>query len=155
MNKNKIPVIQFTKSGYEKLKTELIQLEKEREEVIERLQKAREQGDLSENGAYKAARFELGDVDRQLRITKYQLRYGKVVEKSTTDKADFGSTIIIDDGNKKMTFTLVGGYESDPIQHKLSTISPIGKAVLGKKVGDEIIVYAPTGERKFKVIKVS
>ncbi|PIP52957.1 hypothetical protein COX08_03595 [Candidatus Beckwithbacteria bacterium CG23_combo_of_CG06-09_8_20_14_all_34_8] len=151
---NKIPIIKFSKEGYEKLSINLIKLEQQREKAIESLQKAREQGDLSENGAYKAARYELGNVDRQLRLVKYQLRFGKVIEKTTNDKIDFGSTITIDNGNKKMIFTLVGGYESDPKQNKLSTYSPIGKAVIGKKVGETVLVQTPSGERKFTIISV-
>ncbi len=150
----KIPSIQFSKEGYEKLTIDLVELEKKREEVIVSLQKAREQGDLSENGAYKAARFELGNVDRQIRLVKYQIRYGKVIEKSGKDSIDFGSTVVLDDGNQKMTFTLVGGYESDPMQHKLSTYSPIGKAVVGKKRGDTVNVQTPSGERQFKIVEV-
>ncbi len=151
---NKIPIIKFSKEGYEKLSINLIKLEQQREKAIESLQKAKEQGDLSENGAYKAARYELGNVDRQLRLVKYQLRFGKVIEKTTNDKIDFGSTITIDNGNKKMIFTLVGGYESDPKQNKLSTYSPIGKAVIGKKVGETVLVQTPSGERKFTIISV-
>jgi len=153
-NANKVPVINFSKEGYEKLKADLLNLEKKREEVVKSLQFAREQGDLSENGAYKAARFELGNVDRQLRLVKYQIRYGKVLEKHGNDMIDFGSTVVLDDGKQKMTFTLVGGYESDPIQHKLSTFSPIGKALCGKKAGDTITVHTPSGVRQFTILNV-
>jgi len=151
---NKQPLIKFSKDGFEKLKVDLVKLEKKREKVIFSLQKAREMGDLSENGAYKAARFELGNVDRQLRLVKYQLRYGKVIEKSGNNSIEFGSTVVLDDGTQKMTFTLVGGYESNPLQHKLSIYSPIGKAIVGKKSGDTVIVNTPSGDRKFTIVTV-
>lgn len=154
MNNYKVPAIKFSKAGYDKLKINLVGLEKKREEVLVSLQKAREQGDLSENGAYKAARFELGNVDRQLRLVKYQLRYGKVIEKSRNDIIDFGSTVVLDDGGKQMTFTLVGGYESNPSLQKLSIYSPIGKAVLGKKAGGTVVVNTPSGDRKFTIVTV-
>jgi len=154
MQQNIPPQIKYSKEGYEKLKNKLSELEKKREEVIKSLQSAREQGDLSENGAYKAAKFELGNVDRQLRLVKYQIRYGKVVEKNHNNKIDFGSTVTLDDHGKELNFTLVGAYESNPSENKISINSPIGKAVLGRNQGDLISVNTPLGTRMFKIINI-
>lgn len=149
-----IKTISFTDEGYEKLQKDLERLKKEREEVVIRLRTAREMGDLSENGAYKAARFELGSTDRQIRRLQYLLQSGSVVPKSTSGNIGFGNKVTVQSENGILTFTLVDKYESDPQKHMLSFQSPIGKAVLGKKEGDSIQVSTPKGVLSYKIIKV-
>jgi len=153
--KQNVPKIKLTQEGYDKFQALFDKLTKERPEVLERLQAAREMGDLSENGAYHAAKFELGNIDRQLRKLTYQLRYAEITETKKSGTADFGSTIKLDNNGKEMTFMLVSGYESDPKEGKLSVYSPIGKAVVGKKAGDEVIVDAPAGKLTLKLVSVS
>lgn len=150
----RLPQILFTKEGMEKIQERFNYLTEYRQEVLVRLQAAREMGDLSENGAYKAARFELSDTDRELKRLRYQLRFGTVAEISKDGKVGFGNTVTIDDGNKEITFSLVSKYESDPKQRKLSIKSPFGEAVMGKKVGDEVMVKAPNGDKEYKIVKV-
>ena len=154
MKANTPKTIRFTKEAYEKLRNDLVDLEKYREEVLVRLQEAREKGDLSENGAYTAAKFELGETDRKLRRIKHQLRYGEVVESKHNGVVDFGSKVTLEREGKQMMFTLVSGYESDPKEQKLSETSPIGRAVKGKKKGDEVVVEAPAGEVVYRVVGV-
>jgi transcription elongation factor GreA len=146
--------IEFTKEGYDAVLAQQEKLMARRPAAVEELRRAREMGDLSENGAYKAARFELSDIDRTLRRLTYLIRFGKVVEKTATGKVTFGSKVTINDGAKDMTFTLVGGYESNPKEQKLSTFSPIGKAVLGQQAGEKVIVHTPSGSRHYSIIKV-
>ena len=146
--------IAFTPEGYQKLKDDFEKYTQKRPTAVNNLRTAREMGDLSENGAYKAARFELSDIDRQLRRLKYLIRFGVVVEKQTSDTVNFGSRVTLDDGKKKMTFQLVGGYESNPKQEKLSIYSPIGRAVLNRKVGDQITVTAPAGSKIYTIVKL-
>jgi transcription elongation factor GreA len=112
-------------------------------------------GDLSENAAYKAARMELSAIDRQIRRLTYLLRYGVIVEKHGSAEVDFGSRVTLDNGKTKMTFDLVGGYESDPKQEKLSVFSPIGKAILHKHVGDAVTVHAPVGEINYTIVEIN
>lgn len=138
--------IPFTAEGFLKLKVELETLTKKRKEVLVSLQTAREMGDLSENAAYKAARFELGDVDRRLRKLNFLLRFCEVKKPVINGVAGFGNNVIIDDCGKELNFTLVSMYESDPSRHKLSIQSPLGKAILGKHAGDKVIVNAPQGK---------
>lgn len=152
--KQDLPVIKVTKQGYDKFEADFDRLTKERPEVLIRLQAAREMGDLSENGAYHAARFELSTIDRQLKKLTYQLRFAEITETKKTGAADFGSTVKLDNNGKEMTFMLVSGYESDPKLGKLSVYSPIGKAVIGKKAGDTVVVDAPAGQLKLKLISV-
>lgn len=150
----KIKIIPFTKAGFAKLEKDLDSLMQKRKEVLVRLQAAREMGDLSENGAYKGARQELGTIDRQIRKLQYLINYGQVVEIKNSKTAGFGSRITLDDGKKKLTFSLVGSYEADPAKSKLSIDSPIGKAVVGKKVGDKVIINAPAGQTIYSLVKI-
>ena len=110
------------------------------------LAKARNMGDLSENGYYKAARFKLSDIDRRLRQLKHMLRYAKIAEKSQSSVVEVGSTVIVTDGSTEKTYHIVGGHESNPKEQKLSHYSPIGKALLGKKAGDTITISIPAGD---------
>ncbi len=147
--------IQFTLSGFEKIKKDFEKLSEKRKIAVLNLQKAREMGDLSENGAYKAARFELSGIDRELRRLKYLLQFGKIVEpKINSNIINFGNKITIKSKNNKMTFTLVGPEESNPKTGSLSVYSPIGKAVLGKKLNEKVIVLTPKGKVEWKVIRI-
>jgi transcription elongation factor GreA len=147
-------IIPFTKAGYEKLEKDYESLMEKRKEVLVRLQAAREMGDLSENAAYKGARLELGSIDRQLNHLRRLIHFGQVVEIKKKDTADFGAKITLDDGHQKLTFTLVGSYESDPGKSKLSADSPIGKAVVGKKIGSKVTINAPSGQKTFTLISL-
>lgn len=148
------PRIPFTQEAFDKMHAEVDRLVQYREEVVVRLQAAREQGDLSENGAYKYAKMELGNIGRQLRDLKYKLTFGYVPVKATTGAIDFGTTVTIQDDQRTMTFMLVSQHESDPTKNKLSTTSPIGQAVKGKKVGDVVEVQAPAGVVRWEIVKV-
>lgn len=154
ITKHDLPSIQLTQEGYDKFQADFDRLTAERPEVLIRLQAAREMGDLSENGAYHAARFELSTIDRQLKKLTYQLRFAEITATKKAGIADFGSTVTLDNNGKTMTFTLVSGYESDPKAGKLSVYSPIGQAVMGKKVGDIAIVNAPAGKISLKIISL-
>lgn len=155
VNRKQLPSFEFTKAGFDKMRADHNRLEKERAEILIRLQAAREMGDLSENGAYKAARFELSSTDRQLRKLKYLIQFGHVSNKKNSDKADFGSNITLKHGSELFKFMLVSSFESDPKKSKLSVESPIGKAVLYKKVGDVIEVSAPAGKISYVIEAIS
>lgn len=150
----KQPKIQFTKEGYQKLETDFNQLTAKRREVVIRLQTAREMGDLSENGAYKAARFELGSTDRELRRLGYLLKVGAITPKTGGDSIGFGSQVTVSHGENQQVFTLVSQYESDLSKQKLSTEGPLGNALLGKKVGESVTITAPTGKKTYLILKV-
>lgn len=146
--------IPFTKQAYEKMQADFDRLTAERVEVVKRLQTAREMGDLSENGAYKYAKFELGSIGRQLRDLNYKLRYGVVTETKKSEEIVFGSRVVLDDGKRQLKFMLVSEHESDPMKQKLSMNSPLGRAVMGKKVGDKVIVAAPAGQIIYTIVEV-
>jgi len=146
--------IPFTKEGYQKLLEEREKLLAERPIAVEHLRKAREMGDLSENGYYKASRAKLSFLDAQLRRSERLVKLGIIVESTGNETADIGNTVTINDGTKDFNFTIVGGYESDPLHHTISHVSPIGKALLGKKEHDIITVHAPAGDKTYTVVKI-
>lgn len=146
--------IRFTLAGYEKLKARRDELLAKREVVLVSLQRAREMGDLSENGAYTAARFELGNVDRELRRIEHNLKYGVVVETKGSDQVGFGNSVTVELSGKEYTYKLVGTEESDPKNGVLSLESPIGKALLGKKVGAKALVEMPDRKIEYKITKI-
>lgn len=148
--------IPFTQQAYDKLQQEFDRLTELREEVLIRLEEARQMGDLSENGAYKYAKSELRDIDRKLRQLKIQRRFGYVVKnKKSNGVIDFGSSVTLKNDTHTITFMLVSEFESDPEQKKLSTKSPMGKAVVGKKFGDEVVVETPAGKTEYMIEKVA
>lgn len=130
------------------------ELQDRREVVLVSLQRAREMGDLSENGAYTAARFELGNTDRELKRLEFMLKYGQVVQSSGTDKIGFGNKVTVEVGGKEYTYTLVGTQESDPKLGKISLESPIGMALLGKKVGETALVMMPDRTIEYLVKRI-
>lgn len=133
--------IQFTEEGYKKLIPKLQELFTKRERVLVELQRAREQGDLSENGAYKAARFELGDTDRAIRQLQHQIKYGEVVLPPTDGTIGVGSKVgLRRSDSKEFSYTIVGTYEADPMNGKISIQSPMGKTLIGKKVNEVVEV---------------
>jgi transcription elongation factor GreA len=146
--------IPFTKDGYAQLSVRQAELMVKREIVLVSLQRAREMGDLSENGAYTSAKFELGNVDRELRRLNFNLKYGKVVESTQSDKVAFGSRVTVELAGKEYTYLLVGSQESDPTQAKLSLESPVGMALLGKRVGEKAIVTMPERTIEYIVKKI-
>jgi transcription elongation factor GreA len=147
--------ILFTQEAYTQLKQDLEFLQKEEKEILIRLQAAREMGDLSENGAYKYAKFELGSVRRQKNKVTYLLQHGKVGQKSTSGNVGFGSEVTISDGTTEQTYMLVSKHESNPAVNKISVESPIGKALLHHQAGDQITFSTPQGEKSYTIIKVS
>jgi len=145
--------ISFTQKGFEDLKKEKETLALQRKDAVIDLRKAREMGDLSENGYYKAARFKLTSIDRQIRMVTMLLREASVPLVVKKDTIDIGCQVTIDDGKERKEYYLVGGYESNPGEGKLSVISPIGKALVGKKSGDTIHIVSPQGNRTLTVVE--
>jgi transcription elongation factor GreA len=147
--------VPFTKEGYENMKTRQAELQAKREIVLVSLQRAREMGDLSENGAYTSARFELGNVDRELRRLEFNLKYGVVTGATGTDKVGFANTVTVEINGKEYTYVLVGTQESDPKKAMISLESPIGIALLGKRVGEKALVVMPDRQIEYLVKKIS
>ncbi|GDX61706.1 transcription elongation factor GreA [Candidatus Levyibacteriota bacterium] len=151
--------IYLTKSGEEELKKEYdVLLKVKRPVVLDRVSQARSMGDLSENAEYTAARDELAFIDGRMDELEELLKRVTIIEDHSRNGSSkivqLGSMIIVDRNSKKEEFTLVGEWEADPLRKKISYESPLGKALLGKSVGESIEVSAPAGKIIYKIISV-
>jgi len=145
----------FTRRGFDTLKEETEKLEKERPAAVLDLKKAREMGDLSENGYYKAAKFKLVDIDRDIRRNKFLLKCADVKTPKDASVVDVGAkvTLMVDQGQRE--YVLVGEYEANPQEGKISYVSPVGSKLMNKKVDDEIIINLPNRNQIYKILKIS
>lgn len=152
---NNQPIL-ITQAGFNQLQADLANLVNDkRPALVTRLSNARSQGDLSENSDYISAKEELAFMDGQISELEDVLRLSKVTIPTATDKVDFGHAITVRVGNKQTVFTLVGEWESNPSLKKISVTSPLGKAMLGKKVGEKIEVDAPAGKIVYTILSIS
>jgi len=150
----------ITTEGYERIKKELKHLKYvERPKVIQEIATARAHGDLSENAEYDAAKEKQGHVEKNIADVENLMAQAKVVDTSKlpTDKVTFGLKVSLYDINKdeEVTYHIVGGYEADIKQNKISVSSPIAKALIGKKVDDEVRVQVPSGVKEFEITDIS
>jgi transcription elongation factor GreA len=147
--------IRFTKEGFEKTKQEYEDLLAQRPAVIEDLQKARELGDLKENGYYQASRQKLSYIDGRLFRLKMDMKYAQIVEENSGNGISIGSSATLNDGKKEITYQIVGDFEANPSENKISLLSPLGKALEGKKAGDEIHLNLPKGKISYKILSIN
>ena len=147
--------IRFTKEGLEKLKQEQTDLIAARPAVIEDLKKAREMGDLKENGYYQASRRKLNFIDGRLFRIKMQLKQAVVVDTTKTDYVTIGSIISLNNNAGEQVYTMVGDLEANPSEGKISLLSPLGRAVDGKKVGEKVVIETPRGKTIFTLTNIS
>ena len=143
--------IRFTKEGFEKLKEEREELLKQRPYAVSELSKARDLGDLSENGYYKASRQKLNQIDGRLRMVDHAIKYADIIEGGSANIVEIGRTVTLSDGKNDKVYEIVGDWEADPSNGKLSLLSPIGKAISNKKVGDEITIEIPAGKKIYTI----
>lgn len=149
----------ITREGFDKLKAELVALRSEgRSEIAAKLEEARAFGDLSENAEYHAAKEEQEKLENRILLLESQLSKAQVVETEDIDTSvvSLGTTVTLKDLDLKKTFvyTLVGTEEADIKENRISAASPVGKAVLGKKADEEVMVRTPRGIRHLKVVKI-
>ena len=150
------PKLDFTAKTLNTFKTELSAALIERKAIIERLQTAREMGDLSENGAYTYAKKELRSIDRRIAQLNHYLQHGRAIQQtSSTDTVSIGHQVTLKTKLGEVTYVLIGTLEADPLEGKISVVSPLGKALLGKKVGDVITFSTPTGPISHTLIKIA
>src|SRR5574344_208877 len=149
--------ILLTAEGYLKLEEELNDLkENQRPQVIANLKEARALGDLSENAEYDAAKNEQARVEGLIKELEYKLEHSRIMD-IKKDAVSIGSTVTVQyvDDNETDEYKIVGSLEADPFNNKISNESPIGKSILGKKVGDIIDVSSPNGSYQVKIIKIA
>jgi len=148
----------FTKDGLKELKAELKQLQKEKlPKLIKRVALARSFGDLSENSEYTASREELSFTEGKVEELETIIRKAKVIsntKKSGSNQVKLGCKVTVKVNGKKHTYEVVGEWEADPLQKKISHTSPLGKALLNKKKGDKIEIEAPAGKVNYHIQKI-
>jgi transcription elongation factor GreA len=148
--------VQLTKEGLEKLKAELKELlDNKRPEVAKRIQTARENGDISENAEYDAARLEQSTVEKRIEELEDIVRHAQVSD-TKTDKGvvGLGAKVTVHIDGDEDTFHLVGAPEANPLERKISHESPLGVAMVGKKVGEKIEVDAPVGKLIYTIKRI-
>lgn len=147
----------LTKEGLLKLKDELSNLQsKTRPETVERLSLARLQGDLSENAEYASAREQLSFIDGRIEELEEIIKNVKLIEENKNNNGcvSLGCRVTVKVGDNQNVYHIVGEFEADPGLKKVSHSSPLGKALLGKRVGEDVEFEAPAGKVVFKILKI-
>ncbi|MBR3264231.1 transcription elongation factor GreA [Candidatus Saccharibacteria bacterium] len=144
--------VSLTKQGKQDLEAELKELISRRPIIAERLQTARAFGDLSENQEYSDARAEQKTVENRIAEIEDILKNAKLIRGGSHDKVSMGATVTVTLSGKKFTYSIVGPVEANPLEGKISDKSPIGQALLGKKVGD---TYELPNGNKGKIVEIS
>jgi transcription elongation factor GreA len=140
--------------GYERITAELKALREERPRIVEAIEEARAHGDLSENAEYHAAKERQGQVEASIGDLEDRVSRAQIVDPTTLsgDKIIFGATVtLLDDDDKPVRYQIVGPYEADAKVGRISYASPLGKALIGRKVDEEIEVTVPSGDRCYLV----
>jgi len=149
----------LTQEGFDKLQEELNYLRKDkRQEVADRLREASDGEDLIENAEYEAAKNEQAFVEGRIKELEILLATAKIIEdKGDSDSIQVGSTVTIQEvgSDEKETFTIVGAAEAQPSEGRISNESPLGRALLNHRKGEEVVVKAPDGDYQVKIVKVS
>lgn len=150
----------LTAEGLENLRAELETLKNEtRQEIADKLEVARSYGDLSENSEYDEAKNEQAKVEARITELEAMLKDVKVIDEDeiATGRVSIGSRVTVLDVeyNEKETYSIVGSAEADPMNGKISDEAPVGKALLGHKIGDTVIAETPSGELKFEIIEIT
>ncbi|MDH3329411.1 MAG: transcription elongation factor GreA [Desulfobulbaceae bacterium] len=152
--------IPMSQAGYKRLRDELEQLERhDRFDVVRAIEEARQHGDLSENAEYHAAKERQGLIEGRILELKDKITRAEVIDCSQVDcdRAIFGTvvTLMDMDTDEEITYQLLGPEESDVKRGSISVLSPLGRSILGKSVGDEVMTKTPGGMREFEVVDIN
>lgn len=149
-------LFKLTDAGIKELEAEMAALIAERGPIAERIKVAREFGDLSENAEYSSARQEQGRCEARISEIDHILKNVEVIKDSKDNsKVSLGNTVVLSGSGNDKTFTIVGSVEADPLSGKISDESPIGKALLGKKLGDDVEIVTPVATTEYKISSIS
>lgn len=151
--------VPITRQGYETLKKELLQLKTvERPKNIKAIEEARAHGDLSENAEFDAAKERQGFLEARINELEYKLGNAEVIDPDqlSKEKAVFGCRVVLEniDTGEEVTYQLVGPDESNIKEGRISIGSPLGEAIVGKTFGDEIMINAPGGKRRYELVDI-
>ena len=154
MASDKVPMLA---EGHRQLTEEVKRLKLERPEIIDAIEEARAHGDLSENAEYHAAKERQGQIEAMIADIDDRLSRALVIDPTTLsgDKVVFGATVtLIDEEEKEIRYQLVGQTEADARVGRISYNSPLGRALIGRTVGEEVEVTTPAGERYYELAKI-
>lgn len=140
----------LTPEGKTELETELTELISKRSDIAEKIANARDYGDLSENAEYDAAREEQAMLETRITELEDILKNADIIKPTKSSTIRVGSVVHLENG-KKVSYKLVGPVEADPLEGKISNESPIGAALMGKKVGDKVTITTPKGQVDYTI----
>lgn len=146
---------QLTSDGKTELEHELHDLVGQRSVIAEKIATARDFGDLSENAEYTAAKDEQSQVETRIAEIESILQHATIIKAGKTSKVTVGSRVSLKTEGKTVEYVIVGSVEADPLEGKISNESPIGSALIGKKVGETIVIETPRGKTQYEIIKIS
>ena len=143
---------QITDTGRQELERELEELKGRRGEIADKIATARGFGDLSENAEYDTAREEQGLLETRIAEIEDILQNASIIQSTGTSEIGLGSTVELKSDTKTVTYTVVGPVEANPLEGKISNESPIGQALMGKKIGESVVIMTPKGETAYQVV---
>lgn len=150
----------LTKAGVERLREELASLKKvDRPRIIAAIAEARAHGDLRENAEYHAAKEQQGFIEGRIQHLEYTLSHGQIIDVTKLNpgnKVVFGATVTLADeeSGEEITYQIVGDVEADIKHNRIAVSSPISRALIGREVGDVVVVRAPIGAREYEIVDV-
>lgn len=150
--------VYMTERGIQKAQDEVERLlSVDRPELLRYLQDARDGGDAGDNTEYIFLTQELDSIDRRIRDLKYKLEHAQLIEEAgEKETVTLGSTVVIqENGAAPETYTIVGSVEADPDQGCISNESPLGRALLDRGVGEEVVVTSPDGQMRFRIVAIA
>ena len=148
----------MTATGLEELKNELEELKTTgRDDIAEKIRIARSYGDLSENSEYDEAKSEQAKIEARINELEYQIQNAVILDVTDKNAVNLGSTVTIKnaDNGDLSTYKIVGFAQSNPAEGLISDESPVGKALIGSKKGEKVVVEAPIGELRFEIIEIN
>lgn len=147
-------LFQITDAGKKELEAELTDLKSRRGAIADKIAEARDYGDLSENAEYDSAREEQGLVESRIAEIEDILLNATIITATKSSSVKLGSKVELKTGSKTVVYHVVGPVEADPLAGRISNESPIGLALMGKKIGDTATITTPKGSIEYKVVKV-
>ncbi len=147
----------LSKEGLTKLRSELDEMiSVKRPEVANRIHDAKEHGDLSENAEYEDAKNEQAFVEGKIQTLEALIKNATIIDENhSTEHVQIGSTVSVESTDGSETFTIVGSAEAKPGEGRISNESPVGRALLGKRKGDKILVRVPAGDFSYKIVSIT
>ncbi|HMI09870.1 MAG TPA: transcription elongation factor GreA [Candidatus Saccharimonadales bacterium] len=146
---------QITDEGKTELEAELQELKGRRGDIADKIAEARDFGDLSENAEYDSAREEQGLVESRIAEIEDILLNAELIRGGKTSKVSLGNKVELKTGKKTVIYSVVGPVEADPLEGKISNESPIGAALMGKKVGDTATITTPKGSTTYEIVSIN